>query len=1092
MFALATRLLRTAILAGVLSFLVPANAFAAAVDDVTIETGGGYARILFSFEAATNMDASVEDGVLVLRPGRKLAIPVESLVLTRYVTLGRVDADGAYRLALAQPVTVHVSRQALRTAIDLLPQGFAGTPPELAPPPGSEPERPPVDLDNLPSLRVRVGEHSNFSRLIFEWPSEVRYTLAPTAGRVIVRFDALARPDLSSLESRSPAWIRNPLWRIDGRTLVIELETDPGSTSNHFRSGNRIAVDVLAPRADDAIYRRVAQMPLAPEPEPAAAIATGLPQPVSLPEANADAASQAHQPAVAAAATDPARAELTRDGLLLRFPAARGKPIAVFARGPATWILLDDHAPLEPATLLAGVANLIARAEATHVDGAAVLRLVPNRQLIAGVSENERGVEITFSAAVAAQPAPISFVRQGSGGVSALSAQLPGAHHAISLVDPDARDRILVVPAHPGRAVLTARRFLELTALPTASGLAVLPRADDLAANVVNETAVMGRPAGLALSSASGAGPAREVRTLESPEGPAFMDFEGWKQIHSADVYTAVRSLRAAIADAPEVSANRIRLRLAQYMLAQNLAPEALGEVQLILQADPALAGNLQLTTMRGVAQYLMGRYGDARLTLAAAGLDRDPHAALWRGLVHARLNDWMGARQNFLLAHPVLRSYPEEWQAEAQLARAETALAMGDLSAASDALEEMPQVSGHDALEADYLAARVRGAQGQVNEAIAQLEELERSNYEPVAVRAIYARVQLQLAAKRVKTADAAETLERLRFRWRGDDLELNTLRLLGSIHFTDRRWREGFDSLKTAALNFPGSEIARSAQDDMRKAFVELFMNGAADALHPVQALSLFYDFIDLTPIGRDGDEMIRRLSDRLVAIDLLGPAEELLQHQVDERLEGVGRSFVAAKLAAIYLIDHKPREALNVLTDTRQTGLPEELVMQRRMLEARALAGVKQYDSALDLIADDGNEEAELLRADIAWQGGNWALAAARSEILLGDKWEAGAPLSDADRFHVMRAAVGYAMAGDAMRLAQFRERYAEKMAGTPDANAFVVVTEEIDTGGFAVRELARKLASVDTLEAFMTEFRARTNPAEEPTPAAVAQR
>jgi len=34
-----------------------------------------------------------------------------------------------------------------------------------------------------------------------------------------------------------------------------------------------------------------------------------------------------------------------------------------------------------------------------------------------------------------------------------------------------------------------------------------------------------------------------------------------------------------------------------------------------------------------------------------------------------------------------------------------------------------------------------------------------------------------------------------------------------------------------------------------------------------------------------------MIRRLTTRLVAIDLLAPAEQLLEHQVKERLEGRG---------------------------------------------------------------------------------------------------------------------------------------------------------------------------------------------------------
>ena len=42
-------------------------------------------------------------------------------------------------------------------------------------------------------------------------------------------------------------------------------------------------------------------------------------------------------------------------------------------------------------------------------------------------------------------------------------------------------------------------------------------------------------------------------------------------------------------------------------------------------------------------------------------------------------------------------------------------------------------------------------------------------------------------------------------------------------------------------------------------------------------------------MTPIGRQGDEMVRLLAKRLVEVDLLDQATELLRHQVDNRLKG-----------------------------------------------------------------------------------------------------------------------------------------------------------------------------------------------------------
>ena len=55
-----------------------------------------------------------------------------------------------------------------------------------------------------------------------------------------------------------------------------------------------------------------------------------------------------------------------------------------------------------------------------------------------------------------------------------------------------------------------------------------------------------------------------------------------------------------------------------------------------------------------------------------------------------------------------------------------------------------------------------------------------------------------------------------------------------------------------------------------------------------------------------------MIRRLAERLVSVDLLEQAAELLQYQVDNRLQGAARAQVATRLAVIYLLNRKPDKA------------------------------------------------------------------------------------------------------------------------------------------------------------------------------------
>src|SRR5215470_12370072 len=106
----------------------------------------------------------------------------------------------------------------------------------------------------------------------------------------------------------------------------------------------------------------------------------------------------------------------------------------------------------------------------------------------------------------------------------------------------------------------------------------------------------------------------------------------------------------------------------------------------------------------------------------------------------------------------------------------------------------------------------------------------------------------------------------------WRGAETETEGLKLLAHLYTRDRRYRDAFHVMRTALLAHPNSDLTRKIQDEAAATFDSLFMSAAADAMTPVEALGLFYDYRDLTPIGRRGDEMIRRLADRMVTVDLL----------------------------------------------------------------------------------------------------------------------------------------------------------------------------------------------------------------------------
>jgi len=324
------------------------------------------------------------------------------------------------------------------------------------------------------------------------------------------------------------------------------------------------------------------------------------------------------------------------------------------------------------------------------------------------------------------------------------------------------------------------------------------------------------------------------------------------------------------------------------------------------------------------------------------------------------------------------------------------------------------------------------------------------------------------------LKRDDVVSELETLTAVWRGDETEVEALQVLARLYTEEGRYRDSFYVMRSAMAARPDSEMTRRIQEGAAATFEALFLAGKGDALPAVDALALFYDFRELTPIGRRGDEMIRRLADRLASVDLLDQAADLLQYQVDHRLQGAARAQVATRLAVIYLMNRKSDRALAILRATRTADVSNELRNQRLLLEARALSDLGRHDLALEVAANLEGREAIRLRSDILWAGRRWRESGEQIEILYGDRFTQWQPLSDVERTDILRAAIGYALGEDALGLARFREKYAAKMAATPDARAFEIVSAPLGASGAEFRDIAHAAASVDTLEGFLREM------------------
>ena len=469
----------------------------------------------------------------------------------------------------------------------------------------------------------------------------------------------------------------------------------------------------------------------------------------------------------------------------------------------------------------------------------------------------------------------------------------------------------------------------------------------------MSEGIEIGRDLGLTLS---GNGTTQQIKRtpLGAIADPTFVDFKAWQKRGDGDYNDVAQQLNFNVTLSPEDNVeygpSAGRMVLARFYLAHDMAHEAIGVLEVLAEEDETMSLDPSFAMLWGVAQYMSRRYEDAVDAFKAGPLESSLNAMLWRGAALKALGDDAGARRYLDQGEAAINRYPAHWQARFHIDAADAWLDANDVQRVRRHLDALPAAQIGDALlaEAEFIRGQMLETVNKQGEALQHYQRVIQRGSERSKVEATFAKTILLYRQGELDEDEVIERLEVLRYQWRGDDLELAMLHELGRVYVDKGDYRQGLSVMRQAVSNYPDNELADQIGNSMSDVFKKLFLEESIDNIPPIQALALYYDFRDLTPIGRDGDDMIRRLADRLVAFDLLEQAAELLEHQTHQRLRGVARAQVATRLAMIYLMDRKPSKALQSIRSTRQTRLPKTIMHARRLLEARALAEIEQIRS------------------------------------------------------------------------------------------------------------------------------------------------
>ncbi|MGQ0685353.1 tetratricopeptide repeat protein [Bradyrhizobium sp.] len=814
---------------------------------------------------------------------------------------------------------------------------------------------------------------------------------------------------------------------------------------------------------------------------PPAAKAETAPGAAAAPKPKPAASAPANQPAVAGDKLASVAAQRDADGLRVTFSFAATTPAALFRRADTVWLVFDSANPVNIDAIRSKGGALVAEVNSLSIPHGQAVRIRLNRPQLPSLTGEQSGNgsiwKLTFADSIGAPPLPLVAVRNiTEPSLANVSVPLanPGLLHKFS--DPDAGDRLFVVTALPPiRGLIKRQDFVELTLLESIHGVAVRPNSDDVTAEIATDKIRLGKPGGLTLSSADVAAE-RAATAARSP-----FDGEEWRKNQAGPFIAREDALMraAASANTSAEQKQRARMDLARFYMARGMYYEAKGVADFVLDdAKPGFEdpGALML---RAVAHTVIGRPTAGLHDLANPVIGNNYDSQLWQGLARARQGKWAEAREKFKNVEFAIASLPPELQRIVLMDAMRASLEVKDYSGAARRRSDLDVVGVPAELRpaVSVLRGRLAEALGYDRDALSDYWTAISSDDRASAAEAKLRDIMLRQKREEVKQADALRELETLSVSWRGDAVEVKALQLMADIYAKDGRYNDALLAVRTATRLQPNSEVSRQAQDMAAALFTELFLSGKGDDLPPVEALAMFYEFRELTPIGRRGDEMIRKLADRLVAIDLLDQAAELLQYQIDKRLEGAARAQVAARLAMVYLTHRKPDRAISALRATRIADLSGELRTQRLLLEARAQSDVGRHDLALDIISNISGREAIRLRSDIHWASRHWRESAEQIELYYGERWRDFKPLNSAEKSDIIRAVVGYALAEDSIGLARFREKYAPLMSGEADRIAFEIASKPAGGNSAEFAEIAKMAAGVDTLDGFLREMKTR---------------
>jgi predicted negative regulator of RcsB-dependent stress response len=913
-------------------------------------------------------------------------------------------------------------------------------------------------------LGVRASDNNGYSRLVLEADKKLPYSVKKEGDRVRVTFQEDVRIDPKSFETRNIGAINQE----GDKDLIVDISN--GAKVRSFIIGKRIIIDVYDSDSEPA--RKVTESKAAEKPQDSPQAETPEMPKEELPPVER----------VGLSGLQPHVVTLT---------ATENVGMAAFERAGFVWLVFDRPDLTMPPVISGPDKEEFGELEKFDLPNATAYRL----QKKPDIYYYGEGGGLLWRLVMTPNPRRVNPTKPTIQDIERnIVWPFKSPRKVITIKDPIVGDDINVVTVLDSNQFSGPfRSYVELDILPSSIGLAFVPKAEDVTASIAVAGVTITRPQGLALS------PSRDTASVAlkddiQKENEFFdaeekkqrlsriFDFERWQMGGQKSLERNRQILMRGVGNKEGAGKVEDLLTLAKLNIANDRGQEALGLLRVAEQELPGIEENNEFISLHGAAAALAGKFDEAIEKFFDKKLDAYGEIGYWKSFTLAGLEDWRQARRVMPNDLDLLQKYPNQIKEPITLALAEVALRAAEPDRAQKLLETLeesfPEMSLPRQSAWKYLNGELERQKNNPDKALENWKTLLDGKDDYHRAKAGLSVTKMQLERQKITPQKAIDRLEGLRYAWRGDELETLINYRLGKVYIDNENYLKGLSTLRSAVSLSPDSKITEEVTDYMTDTFRSLFTEGKLSSVSALDAVSIYDEFKELTPIGEEGDMFVKKLAERLVDVDLLGRAAYILDHQLNHRAQGDERIKVAIRLAAIQLLDNKPEEALTSLNIAEDGNTTSSQKREITLLKARALSKTGNPSDGLRLLRPYRNDlDVMRLRADIAWNASRWSDAAsAFKDLIEAEDISQTRPMNDYQVSLVLNRAIALNLSGNRTALSTHKNIYGDLMRQSERARLFDLVTRDRQIGLGGNEEAVSSLISeVDLFGEFLENYK-----------------